>query len=897
MTIEHLMPVQAVAAAAVPRSAAPVLGLTRKSYVGYYAGKCVGRKGLETKIADAEVTFMGILPPELLQRVKAGVAVSDESEPWFKNAIWPKQFSQASELGETNMDKRTHCMDRLAGAGRAAAASLLALATLVPLAAPAAAQSAASGLSPAVFTQIQAIVSDKSKWTAAQKKLDPGLLYAARAARGEEKVPGSGGAPMPPTQADRVITNGFALVDISTSEAAVVAQQIRAAGGTVVSSFPQFQSVRASVPLTALESIAGIVSVKSIRPAEEPETNRILPPPGFDKRSEAVRSQLSRALRDGVQANVGTGATISEAVVAHGANLVQNAGTTGSGQKVCVISNGISTLATRQGAGELPSVQILATGQASSSGDEGTAMLELVADMAPGASLGWSTGNGGKAQMAQNILDLRNVMGCTIIVDDLTYFSEGAFQEDVIANAVTTVVNSGAMYFSSSANSGHLSGGQSGTWEGDFLNGGAVSGPIQGTGETGFFHNFGTVGSPVLFNTLSTATSTGVSLKWSDPLAGAGNDYDLFVTNAAGTTLTNYAALTQSGTQDPFEFISASIPAGSRIYVVLFSGSARALRVDTNRGRLSIGTNGSTYGHNSGVNTTAVGAISSNFLPTSGRKFNSSDTTTTYSSDGPRKLFLNPTPATTYITPGCALYSCGGGTLLPKVDIAAADCNTTTTPGFIPFCGTSAAAPQAAAIAALVKSSAPNLTGRQVIARMKATAIDNMAPGRDVDSGAGIVMADAAVNTRIKFPHDFNGDASGDILWRDTSNGNTIVSLMAGNAITTSTLVANLPLTWSIVGSGDFNGDGRSDILWRDTSGNTVVSTMNASGVISASTFIVNLPSPWTVAGTGDFNGDGVTDILWRNTTTGDMVVSFMTPGGGTPSISQSKYFITLGSP
>src|SRR5262249_20048590 len=405
-------------------------------------------------------------------------------------------------------------------------------------------------------------------------------------------------------------------------------------------------AVRASVPVTVLEGLAAVPSVKSIRPADVATTNRIIPPQGSSSktRSDIVREKLGSALGgDGVQTNVGFGTTISEAVVAHGANIVQNTGVTGAGNKICVISNGVATLAARQAAGELPAVQILGTGQASSSGDEGTAMLELVADMAPGASLGFSTGNGGTAQMATNITNLRNVMGCNIIVDDLTYFAEGAFQEDVIASAVTTVVNAGAMYFSSAANSGHLTGGNSGTWEGDFVNGGPAPAVL---GESGTVHSFG----GAIFNTLTAATTSGgVNLKWSDPIGASANDYDLFVVNSAGTAVLGSSTAVQNGTQNPFESTNcgSTCPSGARIYVVLFSGPARALRVDTNRGRLSIGTNGSTFGHNGGVNTISVAAISNNFAPISGRRFLPTDTTATYSSDGPRRLFLNPVPAIT----------------------------------------------------------------------------------------------------------------------------------------------------------------------------------------------------------------------------------------------------------
>jgi hypothetical protein len=89
-----------------------------------------------------------------------------------------------------------------------------------------------------------------------------------------------------------------------------------------------------------------------------------------------------------------------------------------------------------------------------------------------------------------------------------------------------------------------------------------------------------------------------------------------------------------------------------------------------------------------------------------------------------------------------------------KVDIAAADCVTTgpvggyTSPTFpATFCGTSAAAPHAGAIAALIKSAKPGLSASQVISIMKNTALDIEAGGVDFNGGAGLVMANAAVTS------------------------------------------------------------------------------------------------------------------------------------------------------
>jgi len=102
------------------------------------------------------------------------------------------------------------------------------------------------------------------------------------------------------------------------------------------------------------------------------------------------------------------------------------------------------------------------------------------------------------------------------------------------------------------------------------------------------------------------------------------------------------------------------------------------------------------------------------------------------------------------ITPGNV--SSTGGTVLQKPDLTAADRVTTDVPGFIQFRGTSAAAPHAAAIAALLESynatlpphSLP-LTLAQITNLLTSTALDAGTPGVDRDCGYGIVMALAAM--------------------------------------------------------------------------------------------------------------------------------------------------------
>ena len=111
-----------------------------------------------------------------------------------------------------------------------------------------------------------------------------------------------------------------------------------------------------------------------------------------------------------------------------------------------MLSNGIGTLADRQATGDLPHSVTVLDGQAGESRDrEGTAMLEIVHDLAPGAHLYFATGFGSPAQFAANIEALCQA-GADVIVDDVIWFSEAAFQDDVVAKGVNAAVDAGCFY-------------------------------------------------------------------------------------------------------------------------------------------------------------------------------------------------------------------------------------------------------------------------------------------------------------------------------------------------------------------------------------------------------------------------------------------------------------------
>ena len=127
-----------------------------------------------------------------------------------------------------------------------------------------------------------------------------------------------------------------------------------------------------------------------------------------------------------------------------------------------------------------------------------------------------------------------------------------------------------------------------------------------------------------------------------------------------------------------------------------------------------------------------------------GRQFDGIESVETFSSDGPRRMFF-AADGTPY-TPGNV--SSSGGVVREQPKLAGADGVSTAAPGFNPFYGTSAAAPHAAAIAALLLEAA-DLTPSGMEQVLAATALDIEDPGMDRDSGYGIVNALAAVNVTL----------------------------------------------------------------------------------------------------------------------------------------------------
>jgi len=671
--------------------------------------------------------------------------------------------------------------------------------------------------------QIGALLQEKANRTPTQQKMSSQFLFALKERRDgfinqtapllRPSLEFEGKDP------DRVMAD----IDCVVSDALL--SVIRDGGGRILGSFPAEKSIRAILPLAMTEKLAGRSDVKFIRPAVGATTN--------------------------------TGTPNSEGDVAHKSNIARRYGATGFGIKVAVLSDslddGHSALAHSRATGNIGAVTVLpaqgGTGEA-----EGLAMLEIVHDLAPSATLYFATGFGGPASFAQNIRVLAN-QGCKVIIDDVTNFSESPFQDGPIAQAVNDVSARGVLFFSSARNSGNKNDNTSSTWEGDFVDGGDAS-FYDGAGSR--YHDFGQ------FNLTTNVTMTDqprADLFWADPLGGSFNDYDLFIIDNSGNVLRS-SIDTQNGSQDPYEQVDM-LNVGERILIVKFSGEGRFLHLDTGRCQISISTDGCVRGHNASGAPNAFSIAETN---ANGRTTpfvgGAANPVNTQSSDGPRRIFFEPNGSA--ITPGN--FSSTGGRLLLKPDLTAATGVKTslpTTSGLNPFFGTSAAAPHAGAIAAQLLSFKPMLTPAQIRVAMQHSCLGIEAAGFDRDSGFGIVMTSNALNF-ISAKGDFNFNGQSDLIFQNTGGGR-VVWILNGFAIGSTINLGTVTTTWNIVGLADFNRDGYSDILWQNTSGGRYIWLMRG-GTRIGTAFIGNLATAWSFAGAGDFNGDGKPDIILQHT-------------------------------
>jgi hypothetical protein len=724
-----------------------------------------------------------------------------------RKAILKQIHSHAQRRARKAPEHRSAAIHTIVGAA-AVAIIPIASAPRVQAAAAATPQSTASaaaiGILPNALAQIQAMMAEKAARTPIQRKIASTILFAERMAKGQPIAQGV--RVLHVTIADDI--SGRLRMKILGTVTPRLLSTIASVGGTVQHSYPSRGVVYAMIDVRAVETIAALPEVIAVR----------RPP---------------RALH-------GTGPIDTEGDTTHNAILARaQYGANGAGVTVGVLSDSVNAL------GSL--THSIATGEITApvtvledypgGTDEGDAMLEIVADLAPQSPLYFATADDSEEGFADNIVALQQA-GCGIVADDATYTDEPVYQDGIVAQAVNTVIGNGALYFSAAGNNGNVDAFSSAwlgylgfsnadsAWEGPFLDSGYAFGPPSAN--LGDIHSFApTLGTNGLFDNVLDSDYQTIGLEWSDPFNQPTDDYDLYVLDSHGANLIAASTDRQDGGtgEEAIEFIDASYPQsssesqltpGDRIYVVRYHHDTtknypqRIFLTSYGDGinPLYFATDGITFGHSSAVGAYAVAAA-----PAASKElenyyynnltegpypnlFTAQSSYENFSSAGPRTMF--------YDANGNYLQPNGAPVVRLKPDVTAADGVMTSLSGFNPFYGTSAATPHAAAIAALLKSHAPKLTPSEIRATLTGSALHtdtSVVPVSDIQGdwnanmGYGIVMAKAALDfTGSSFVNNIvvkNITISGAVIsWQTNLPATGLVEYTTGTPTSSSPTVA-----------------------------------------------------------------------------------------------------------
>jgi hypothetical protein len=416
-------------------------------------------------------------------------------------------------------------------------------------------------------------------------------------------------------------------------------------------------------------------------------------------------------------------------------------------------------------------------------GDEGRAMAQIVHDLAPASPLAFASAFNGELAFAAAIEKLARPLalggaGARVIVDDVGYFEEPFFQDGPVAVAANNVNAAGASYFSAAGNDNLIdSGGRDiASWEAPAYRTTScpsalvIAAAMVPPGDCMDFDPG--AGSDNAFGiTVSKGATLTLDLQWAEPWNGVKTDLDAYLLDSSGNPLEvddgkggkelvgGYGDNPTS--QRPVEVFQWENDTGSATAVRLaisrcaLTCNPKATAGLTPRLKFALLQNGSgvtateypqskegdvvgptLYGHAGAAGAIATAAI----------RFSNSAAAETYSSHGPVTHYFGPVSSKSAAPPIAPAT-------IAKPDLAATDCGVTSffasfskAEGVWRFCGTSAAAPHAAAVAALMRQANPGASAAQVRSVLAATARPVGALGSNV-VGAGLVDARAAVDS------------------------------------------------------------------------------------------------------------------------------------------------------
>lgn len=550
-------------------------------------------------------------------------------------------------------------------------------------------------------------------------------------------------------------------------------------------------SVAVTVSPDLLDELAELPGVISVAPALAPNIGNTRVAQDSDAAKLAQTHETETSCR----------AFPSDATGPLGVNLARETfGVDGTGVTIGIISDSFnsgkpspSNPATDIAAGLLPGpgnpcgyetpVEVLADLNIDIDGrgdDEGRAMAQLVHGIAPGAKLIFHTGTQhGEESMAEGIVALAEA-GATVIVDDIGFRTAPHFQQGVISAAITHVQSQGVAYYSSAGN-GNSIGREGGStnraisaWQTTAFRSSACPEWVvppsvqQVTWECLDFDPAGG-GDPTDTLTFDAPATPIISVSWAEPMFGLSNMMipQLYVDGGSGPELVsglNIATPTNPVVLASLTSETRSVQGDVELVIMRPINPDLPITAPAIWTSLEDGTDElAAREHHLSVGADTVGLVSNGHaadgsaIGVAAVNWRTPDSPESFTSPGAGTMYFEPVqfgpdaqsvPAPAYAQPLST----------PGPQIAAVNGNRTNffggaidgEPGWY-FFGTSAAAPNAAAVHALALQYAPGLTADHIAQTAFATtnALRNPLAPAITDAeyfGSGLINAHALLN-------------------------------------------------------------------------------------------------------------------------------------------------------
>ena len=462
----------------------------------------------------------------------------------------------------------------------------------------------------------------------------------------------------------------------------------------------------------------------------------------FDVLSKLEQNSMVTRVTIPDYAQVNRGAIVTEGKAVIESTKLLDLGFTGKGIKVGILSDGATSWRTARDSGDLPSdftvfgscdkgEEDIANCRFQGTCNEGTAMAEIIHDLAPDAEIAvYSVGT--SMEFIRGLRVLSKDFDADIIVDDLGFFGEPYFFDGPIAEAVDALPSK-VLYVSSAGNSG------SRHYDSQQYNSRGYSNPFTGRFER--VHSFdnssaSNVGSFYHGLAIRPDSAVRVIMQWEQrsPVFNRMFDFGMVGYDLSGN-IVDISNFNNIGFDYGLEFLCLpNLTTETQVnFVSLFQDAGNA---DTNFKIYFLGASGiefpqsrgSLFGHPSLERVIAVGAINAEDAP--------GPEVTFYSSQGPSQINEFDENSLTL-----------SKTFRAKPDVVATDgVSVSGAGGFSStFFGTSAAAPHVAGLAAQLMSVSPLANSANVRDAIETGTLEMHSEGFDFMSGNGLISAPLAL--------------------------------------------------------------------------------------------------------------------------------------------------------